>query len=198
MNANVKLSENEMQLVTDARFILTKNSIIEKVYYLFGELCKQYREIGNDENSFLPREVTAISPKIYKGENYESLPYVMLDYPRYFTKQDVLAIRCFFWWGNFFSISLHISGRYQEQYFHSLFRNEIICNHWYFDEGNDRWDQSFNHYIPINSLLKKSDLSIFKKRDYIRIAKKTSLDKWDEAYEFFLKSYEELWEMLRS
>ena len=38
MNANVKLSKSELQLVCDEQFILTKNNIINKVYQLFGAL----------------------------------------------------------------------------------------------------------------------------------------------------------------
>ena len=38
MNANVKLSQSELQLVCDEQFILTKNNIINKVYLLFGTL----------------------------------------------------------------------------------------------------------------------------------------------------------------
>ena len=32
----------------------------------------------------LPGDIAAIAPKIARGENYLGLPYVMLDYPRYF------------------------------------------------------------------------------------------------------------------
>ena len=51
------------------------------------------------------------SGKISKGENYLGLPYAILDYPAIFKKENVFAIRTMFWWGNFFSITLHISGR---------------------------------------------------------------------------------------
>ena len=56
------------------------------------------------------------SPKISKGENYKGLPWLVLDYPRYFNKEDIFAIRTLFWWGNFFSITLHISGKYKMRY----------------------------------------------------------------------------------
>src|SRR6185369_7340402 len=64
-----------------------------------------------ENKTILPAIVSASNPKISRGENYRALPYVMLDYPRHFTKESTLAIRTLFWWGNFFSISLHLSGR---------------------------------------------------------------------------------------
>jgi len=86
--ANVKLSDAEMKLVTDASFILTKNHIINKVYHLFGELSTIFETIAKQQH--LPEDILQVSPKISRGENYESLPWVMLDYPRYFKQEDFL------------------------------------------------------------------------------------------------------------
>src|SRR5258706_1001549 len=54
-----------------------------------------------------------LSPKISKGENYKGLPWMVLDYPRAFGREDVLAIRTLFWWGHYFSVTLHLKGRYK-------------------------------------------------------------------------------------
>ena len=115
-NTNVELSKNELELVTSSEFILTKNRIIEKVYNLFGALSETYKDALKAGEAFLPDEVFVTSPKIYKGENYLSLPYVMMDCPRIFFKEDMFAIRSFFWWGNYFSITLQLSGVYLEMY----------------------------------------------------------------------------------
>jgi len=112
-SANVSLSAFEKQLVTDAGWILTKNKIIQKVLVLFGELNKAW--LNNSILWQLPAALTEIPAKISRGENYEGLPYVMLDYPRCFGKEDVCAVRTFFWWGNFFSITLHLKGKYKLQ-----------------------------------------------------------------------------------
>src|SRR5262245_61567301 len=111
-SAKVSLSAFEQQLVTDANWILTKNGIIEKVYLLFGNLSEHYKQEPLLQQ--LPAEAVTASPKIARGENYEGLPYVMLDYPRCFGKEDTLAIRTFFWWGHFFSITLQLKGKYVE------------------------------------------------------------------------------------
>ena len=71
----------------------------------------------------MPEVIKTSTPKISKGENYKDLPYVMLDYPRCFQKEKTIAIRTFFWWGNFFSINLQLSGEYKEQALPSLQSN---------------------------------------------------------------------------
>jgi len=95
-----------MRLVMQPDWILTKNSIIKKVVGLFAVLSEEYRGLLD----------SPISPKISKGENYQGLPYVMLDYPRLFGREDVLAIRTFFWWGHAFSVTLHLKGEYLRRY----------------------------------------------------------------------------------
>ncbi len=112
--ANVKLSKNELLLVENAEVILTKNRIIKKVSELFGLLSSDYRNIIITSGGYLPSEVVAVPPKIYKGEQYLMLPYVMLDYPRYFSKNGFFAIRTLFWWGNFMSVNVLISGIYRD------------------------------------------------------------------------------------
>src|SRR5688572_20484305 len=109
---NVKLSKEELGMVTDAGLILTKNRIIQKVYDLFGEVSMVYQQ----QHDRFPVEVVAVSPKISRGENYRGLPWVMLDYPRRFSQADVFAIRSFFWWGGFFSFTLQLKGSYLHQY----------------------------------------------------------------------------------
>ena len=86
---NVELSKTELELVTSSEVILTKNRIIEKVYALFGSLSEEYRKILAEYSHNLPAEIFEKAPKIYRGENYMALPYVMLDYPRIFGKEEV-------------------------------------------------------------------------------------------------------------
>lgn len=109
---NVQLSAVELDLVNNREWILTKLRVIEKVYLLFGHLSEKMQVQVAAASHLLPDEVAGRSPKIARGEQYLSLPYVVLDYPRIFTKDDVFAIRTFFWWGNYFSITLHLKGSF--------------------------------------------------------------------------------------
>jgi hypothetical protein len=109
-NAN-KFNTYERQIVQDTTFLLAKREIIRKVEDLFAGL--QY---VLDKNSRQIKEVEKAlgiqfqGPKLSKGDNYRGLPYVVLDHPRYFNKEDVCSFRSMFWWGHFFSFTLHLQG----------------------------------------------------------------------------------------
>jgi hypothetical protein len=118
MNDAIKLSlsADELELVCNKDWILTKKMVVDKVYLLLGGLSQQMQDYIESNQLLLPAVVTQSSPKISKGENYLGLPYVMLDYPRYFKSNDTLAIRTFFLVGEFF--------QHQSSFIRS---NEINC-----------------------------------------------------------------------
>lgn len=180
--ANVKLSKDELELVTNAELILTKNRIIQKVYELFGELSIAYRELSKD----LDEDLLHIHPKISKGENYLGLPWVMLDYPRNFSRDDVFAIRSFFWWGKHFSITLQLQGKHQQQFASSL--QQHISKGWCICIGSDAWQHHFemDNYRLFNEA---DNLSAF---PYIKLAKKIPLHEWDNVFDFFTSNFAEL------
>lgn len=113
--ANLQLSPEEMRLVSDPGWILTKNSVMGKAVGVMGELAGRYREVWGDSHGGLGG-IGPGDPKVSRGENYRGLPWVMLDYPRVFGREDVLAIRTMFWWGHSFSVTLHLKGTYQALY----------------------------------------------------------------------------------
>lgn len=185
---NVKLSKEELELVTNADLILTKNRIIQKVYELFGTLSEEYRSLSHS----LPAEVTAVAPKISKGENYLGLPWVMLDQPRLFSNTDVFAIRSFFWWGKYFSITLQLQGKHKEQY-QQVVSNTINNNtEWMVCIAADPWQHHFDssNYIPYT---KNVDLT---KLSFIKLAKKIPLQQWDNSFQFFIKTFTSFIEIL--
>jgi hypothetical protein len=112
--SKIRLSGEELELVKSTDWILTKHRVIAKVYDMFGLLAVQMQEYIKYHHNGLPAALDLIAPKISKGEQYEQLPWVVLDYPRIFSKSDVFAVRTFFWWGNYFSVSLQVKGKYLE------------------------------------------------------------------------------------
>ena len=201
-NANVKLSKNELALVTDASVILTKNLIIDKVYQLFGQLSYTFTGYLNENKPNLPAEAFTVHPKIYKGEQYLGLPYVMLDCPRIYGPADVFAIRCFFWWGNFFSITLHLGGRFLQAHANGLqqWLQQHTGQHWFIGVNADAWQHHFggNNYCSIdvmgNTILEETLAS---GQNFIKLAKKMPLEQWDDAVLFFTKEYVTLLQLFK-
>ena len=194
---NVELSKNESELVINSEFILTKNRIIEKVYTLFGLLSEDYKIKLLSCKTILPSEVFSSSPKIYKGENYLNLPYVMLDYPRVFLKENVFGIRSVFWWGNYFSITLQLGGRFLQACrirVEANLKNEV--NGDYFICINDApWEHHFEE-SNYQSLKTIDSIETILNKPFIKIAKRHSLSEWNDAATFYRSNYENLLQLM--
>jgi hypothetical protein len=111
----IQLLPAEIELVSNAGFILTKNAILDKLKYMLEEIQRKQQNILKDYAANLPPEILKTSPKISRGENYKGLPWLVLDNPRHFIPKNIFAIRTMFWWGNFFSVTLHLSGHYKNE-----------------------------------------------------------------------------------
>lgn len=178
--AKIHLSEKELQLVQNSDWLLTKNIIIKKVYVMFGQLASGYSDFFALLKDELPYELRDSSPKISRGENYLGLPYVMLDYPRCFGKEDVFAIRTFFWWGNFFSITLHLKGRYQQ-----IFLPRIVPHFTALDRmgfrlciSENEWEHNLSSAHTASLPAQKQDALLNK--PFLKIAAAFPLSSWSE------------------
>lgn len=165
----------------DTRFILTKNGVLKKVELLLGELSERVRqrvvELGlNDTSLFV------LTPKIARGEQYQNLPWVMMDYPRIFTKADTCAIRCFFWWGHYWTLTLQLAGVYLDQYKHSVqtfVQEHISDGDWYLSVGEEQWQHQLEPttYLPAISV---GQTYWLQERSFLKLVKKIPLEQWDD------------------
>lgn len=197
--AKIHLSALEKELVNNTEWIFTKQLIIEKVYHLFGQLHDEYKCIITENKDSLPSALLKPGSKITRGEKYKNLPYVILDYPAFFVKENIFAIRTMFWWGNFFSISLHLSGESLKKsvdFFQAL---EILKQKNYFICVNEKeWEHDFHssNYIKINDL-NETQLSSIKEKKFIKVAQKIELEKWDSVPQFLKQSFAELIQFIK-
>lgn len=197
--AKIHLSANELALVQDADILLTKNGIIKKVYHLFGSLANDHRHLLG-QASGLPKQALEAAPKIARGENYEGLPYVMLDYPRIFSRADILAIRTFFWWGHFFSVTLHVKGEYKRIFEANLKKNLplLASQGFYISTGDDEWKHNLeeDHYSPLEQLDASLAEEILSAKEFCKLSARVSLQRWNEAKERLLHLFHVLlWSM---
>ena len=141
----IHLSPYEAGLLSNSEWILTKNTIIKKAKWLLEEVQQNIFDYTRLQSTIFPKEVITISPKISKGENYKGLPWLMLDYPRYFDKENIFAIRIMFWWGNFFSTTLHLSGHYKQKYHQAIIHSyeDLHKNEFYLCINDEQWDHHF-------------------------------------------------------
>ena len=178
--AKVRLSAEEMRLVTDPAWILTKNSVMGKVVAMFAELSEAYKLLWADGVKRLPAALPPTEPKISKGENYKGLPWVMLDYPRVFGREDVCAIRCMFWWGHAFSIMLHLKGGYREIFLPGIMerREELSAAGFGMGISGDEW--AHEHTEETYGPLRERGMG---EHTWFKLSARVGLEHWDDAPE---------------
>ncbi|MBC7934212.1 MAG: hypothetical protein H7Y86_02470 [Rhizobacter sp.] len=190
--AKVTLSAFEAKLVNNSEWILTKHTILQKA----GDLL--WAQANNINDFFIGHaivalpELAACPPKISKGERYRELPWVIMDYPAIFSKTSVVALRTMFWWGNFISVTLHLSGKYKQ-----VFENTIAENikhapaAFYISNGCREWEHHFgeDNYTPAGEL---DDIALYQKivqPSFIKIALKYDLGEWNNMNQLLKEAY---------
>ncbi len=200
--AKIRLSQKELELVIDADFILTKNAILEKVKHLLLELQEKQQNFLRNPQLFLGTDGLNLSPKISKGENYKGLPYLILDYPRVFKAPDIFAVRTMFWWGHFFSTTLHLSGDYKKISEDKIIDSfPLLTEKGFFYCVNDTpWEHDFEagNYLPLNTISKTELEKRIREKPFIKLAIKIPLHQWDDAPDLLFNYFRELIEMLES
>lgn len=194
-------SAEELQLVSATSWILTKRKIIEDVNIFFANFAEDLKAVVMAEKEWLPHAVTSSTPKIAKGENYLQLPYLILDYPRCFNKENVFAIRTMFWWGNFFSCTLHLSGSYKTAFQQNLISNigALPVNNFYICINKEEWQHHFkeDNYVALNKLTEAQIQKIVLQQHFIKVAAKFSLHQWNEIDVLLKKSFANVLHLLK-
>lgn len=205
--AKIRLSQNELELITNADFILTKNAILKKVNQLLAGLQLKQKQHIENYSSRLPDKVFQSTPKISKGENYQGLPYLILDYPKCFEQENlpdrqagIFAIRTMCWWGNFFSITLHLSGTYKKELEEKIIAsyNELKEKQFFCCLNNTQWEHHFesSNYILLAELNKIDFENTIRDKDFIKLAYKFPLQQWDEAEQILFDCFKKIMEIL--
>jgi hypothetical protein len=194
------VSASEMELVKNAGWILTKNTLLRKITGLFAELSGLMQAEWQKGN--WPPELSQSTPKISKGENYKGLPYLVLDYPRRFSRTDIFAIRTLFWWGNYFSVTLHLKGRYKD-IFLPVIREHISRlaeNHYYICVSPDEWlhELDESNYRPLAEMTVEQTDEILSAKSFLKLTAKYELDKWNEAAVLLMQSFRTIVQVMSS
>jgi hypothetical protein len=154
------------------------------------------------------KEILAIPPRISKGENYKGLPWVVLDYPRSFGRRDVFAVRTLFWWGNYFSVTLHLKGVYKDMFL-PVIRERIpllAAAGFFIGVSDDEWRHELGQesYRPLAGAGEQAEPGIpgdeaeqegprgqaefgIPDREFLKFSAKCDLKDWNEAARHLLQ-----------
>ncbi len=149
---------------------------------------------------FLPKGTDISSGKISKGENYKGLPYMVLDYPRYFSKEDIFLMRTMFWWGNEFSAMLILKGQPYEELKPALrsFLSHEIAQDFYLCVGDSPWDYHFGegNFRKI-SAMNNEELKSALAQPFFKLAQKIPLESYENLPSFALRFWTSIFNNLQ-
>jgi hypothetical protein len=170
----IQLSEREMNLLCDKEIILTKNKAIEKIKRLLENLQNRFQSYVDANPKLAQNEIFNTHPKISKGENYLGLPYLILDYPRCFQHQNIFTIRTMFWWGNFYSTTLHLAGKFKIEFTNKIENGFAFLSttNYHIGINPNPWVHHFekDNYQKINELKREDFIQISKEHQHLKLA----------------------------
>ncbi|MHB1922737.1 MAG: hypothetical protein ACYCOO_10930 [Chitinophagaceae bacterium] len=181
---NLHLLVEERELVMRTDWIEMKNQILGKVMGLFGELASGLSHLPKLAEFPFPAECLKNGPKISRGEKYEGLPYVILDYPRLFSREDIFAFRTFFWWGNFFSCTLHLAGKSKEVFAPCIKSNfnPLQKSNFFVGVQKQQWHHHFasSNYLPLENMDFCRFCQILDEKNFIKLSVRFPLEIWEQ------------------
>ena len=198
--SKLMLSDEELQLVNNPDWILTKRIIIEKVNQFLGALSENQKAVIEKEKNWLPLAVVQSTAKISKGENYLQLPYLLLDYPRCFDGENIFAVRTMFWWGNYFSITLQLSGTYKQMFQKKIVEYpDLAKQHFFICINENQWHHHFeaDNYIAVKQLANKDLQDIILKKQFVKLSLNFSLQQWNDIPALLDNAFKKIIEMLK-
>lgn len=182
----ITITKEEMDVINDTAFLITKSTVLQKMKLLLQQLQDEITFTAKNYN--LPVELFKIHGKISSGENYKGLPFLILDYPRVFQKEDVFAFRSMFWWGNYFLFTLHLQGKFLEKYQALLIENlKGKANKGIFiSTGDSPWV----HHLEEGNFTEYSLTTIVPQQPpFIKLARKLELNDWEKLPVFGKESF---------
>ena len=198
MSKSIQLQEQELRYLHDTDFLTAKLRIQKRMHTLL-EKAQQSIRLQQDALG-LPAEVWEVPPKISRGENYEGLPYLVLDYPRIFQQESIFAFRTMLWWGWGFSCTLHLGGTYWQQYQPYIYSNLAHLNpqEWWLCVNNTPWEYHYraDNYKLLQECLQENKLKELAEKPFFKISRRLPLNKYLELPPFCLESLQKLAQLL--
>ena len=187
------LTSKELGFLLDKEFLTAKINLIQKIERILKKTELDLIKLIQKKEHLFPQETLLKSGKISKGENYNGFPYLILDYPRLNSSKSLFLYRTMFWWGNFFSCTIHIKGDFLNE-----IRNSLSLHYDTFQKsdllifkGEDEWvhDLGNKGYKPISNLNSSTWNRIIKEQEFIKVSKRISLNDYSQLVQTSSKMF---------
>lgn len=170
--STIKLTKHELDFASDTIYPETKQTVMLKMQQLFTACGQKLNQ------NTLYQELTANTKfKITKGEQYKSLPYMVLDSPQIKGPEIDLVFRTLFWWGHYVSCNLIVSTTKLEQEqdytaIKQLPKTRLLT-------GNDLWEQDLDsaEFSKCSALSVAEIEHLIHTQTYVKLSRKIPLRK---------------------
>lgn len=193
---NMPFNTEELRFLTDTEFFFTRLKVTQKITDLLGETEQYLRKTIQEFSGYDCVKYCDNHGKIFKGENYRKLPYILLDFPRYFSADAIFAFRTLFWWGHGFSCTLHLQGKAYEEYAHLLRSgiSRLFGKGYFIGVNHSPWEYHYgsDNYIPV-----ESEPDHLLPENFLKISRRLVTERAGELPQFAGCSLNEVFTLLR-
>lgn len=180
MNTKLTFSPQELVAAKNKDFFQHKKNITHAIYAHYGALIDVFKNEISHHVFHLPKGVNIQNGKISRGENYEGLPYIILDFPAFFSVENIFAVRNFFWWGHGFSMHFVLSNSFYKKYGKKIeaAKDILARNKFSICVSGTLWNHHFRkeNYLRIAAMAESDFSRIIHEKNFIKIAANYSFD----------------------
>lgn len=201
----MSFSPKELDYLQDTDFLLTKQQITAKMHRLLEATQERLQTIVTTLDFAFPAAADITKGKISKGEQYRQLPYLVLDFPKLFSRADVFAFRTMFWWGNEFSCTLLLAEESWQKHHASIAQGlplltKDTAKQWYIGVYQTPWEHHFgeDNYLPLASFSPQALQQHLQKMPFLKLSCRLPLSNWQQLPTFASECFAEAMGILSS
>lgn len=115
-----------------------------------------------------------------KGEHLLDFPYLYLDFPKYFKRDEMFTFRTLFWWGHYFVLAWILQGKYLDRYKQNLLRSyDGLADRGLFILMSDNpweWRKGSEYLLEIRSENYEEISALLKTRSFLKVHRYIEFD----------------------
>jgi hypothetical protein len=176
----MNFSEQERRIIADTDFFPAKAAITDKVKALLSHLREELKQELAVTRLAAPDGLDTTHGQLVKGEHLLDFPYQYLDFPKYFSLDEMFTFRTLVWWGHHIVFALMLNGRdldrYKEQFlrvYDQLADQEL---HLLMTETPWEWRRGDDYVLPITRKNRAQVIAAVAARPFLKIHRIVDFD----------------------
>ena len=129
----------EVKLLNTVDIFLHKPAIMKKAEANLTALKQEVIKTLSQAPHPCPPESDIVKGQIVRGENHKGFPFISLDMPQMFSKNQMFTYRTLFWWGHDLIFSLILKQDNQDPLIEKLIQLK----------GHPEWEKDMKNFIPL-------------------------------------------------